>query len=56
MSRAVQTVPIAIFNNTQYGIDPTVAAASTVLIAASALVMVLLDRAVGLRVAYTVRS
>jgi len=34
----------------------TVAAASTVLIAASALVMVLLDRAVGLRVAYTARS
>jgi putative spermidine/putrescine transport system permease protein len=54
--RAIQTVPIAIFNNTQYGIDPTVAAASTVLIAGSALVMVLLDRAVGLRVAYTVRN
>src|SRR5437763_1550406 len=39
--RTVHTIPIAIFNNTQYGIDPTVAAASTVLIGASAVLIVL---------------
>jgi putative spermidine/putrescine transport system permease protein len=53
--RTIQTIPLAIFNNTQYGMDPTVAAASTVLITVSAVVIVLLEKAVGLKTAYAVR-
>jgi putative spermidine/putrescine transport system permease protein len=54
--RTIETIPLVIFNNTQYGMDPTVAAASTVLIAVSAVVIVLLERVVGLRTAYAVRG
>ena len=53
--RRIETIPLVIFNNTQYGIDPTVAAASTLLIAVSAVVIVLLERMVGLKTAYAVR-
>ncbi len=53
--RTIETIPLVIFNNTQYGMDPTVAAASTVLIAVSAVVIVLLERIVGLRTTYAVR-
>ena len=53
--RSVETIPLAIFNNTQYGIDPTVAAASTVLIAISGIVILLLEKFVGLKTAYAVR-
>src|SRR5215207_3051573 len=35
--RVINTVPLAIFNATEYGMDPTIAAASTVLIALSGL-------------------
>jgi ABC-type spermidine/putrescine transport system permease subunit II len=54
--RSIHTIPLEIFNNTQYGMDPTVAAASTVLIAVSALVIVLLEKIVGLKAAYAVRT
>ena len=54
--RSIHTIPLEIFNNTQYGMDPTVAAASTVLIAVSALVIVLLEKMVGLKTAYAVRA
>lgn len=50
--RSVVTLPLQIFNSIEYGLDPTVAAASTVLIAITALVIVLLERFVGLSVAY----
>jgi putative spermidine/putrescine transport system permease protein len=53
--RRVETIPLVIFNNTQYGMDPTVAAASTVLIAISSAVIILLEKAVGLKTAYAVR-
>jgi putative spermidine/putrescine transport system permease protein len=53
--RRIETIPLVIFHNTQYGMDPTVAAASTVLIALSAVVIVLLERLVGLKTAYAVR-
>jgi putative spermidine/putrescine transport system permease protein len=53
--RSIHTIPLEIFNNTQYGMDPTVAAASTVLIAASAVVIILLEKLVGLKTAYAVR-
>jgi len=53
--RSIETIPLVIFHNTQYGMDPTVAAASTVLIAISAVVIVLLERMVGLKTAYAVR-
>ena len=53
--RTIETIPLVIFQNTQYGMDPTVAAASTVLIAVSAVVIVLLERMVGLKTAYAVR-
>ncbi len=53
--RSVETIPLAIFNNTQYGMDPTVAAASTVLIAISGVVILLLEKFVGLKTAYAVR-
>jgi len=53
--RRIETIPLVIFQNTQYGLDPTVAAASTVLIAVSAVVIVLLEKAVGLKAAYAVR-
>lgn len=52
--RTIETIPLVIFNNTQYGMDPTVAAASTVLIAVSAVVIVLLEKLVGLKTAYAV--
>ena len=54
--RSIHTIPLEIFDNTQYGMDPTVAAASTVLIAVSALVIVLLEKMVGLKTAYAVRA
>ena len=54
--RSIHTIPLEIFSNTQYGMDPTVAAASTVLIAVSALVIVLLEKIVGLKAAYAVRT
>ena len=53
--RSIETIPLVIFHNTQYGMDPTVAAASTMLIAVSAVVIVLLERMVGLKTAYIVR-
>ena len=53
--RSVETIPLAIFNNTQYGMDPTVAAASTVLIVISGAVIILLEKLVGLKTAYAVR-
>ena len=52
--RRIETIPLVIFNNTQYGMDPTVAAASTVLVAISAVVIVLLEKLVGLKTAYAV--
>jgi putative spermidine/putrescine transport system permease protein len=54
--RAVKTVPLAIFNATEYGMDPTIAAASTALIVLSGIIIVLLDRAVGLKTAYSIRQ
>jgi putative spermidine/putrescine transport system permease protein len=53
--RSVETIPLVIFNNTQYGMDPTVAAASTVLIAISGVVIILLEMLVGLKTPYAVR-
>lgn len=52
-AREVKTIPIQIFDQTEYGLDPTVAAASTVLIVVSALVILLLNRTIGLRRAYS---
>lgn len=53
--RSVRTIPIAIFAATEYGMDPKVAAASTVLIVISGIVIVLLEKSVGLTRAYAVR-
>lgn len=48
----VSTLPLEIFNRIQFGIDPTVAAASTVLLVTSLAMMMLLERMVGLNIAY----
>jgi putative spermidine/putrescine transport system permease protein len=53
--RVVSTVPLEIYSATEYELNPTVAAASAVLIGISALVVVLLEKLVGLNVAYPVR-
>jgi putative spermidine/putrescine transport system permease protein len=53
--RTIETIPLVVFNNTQYGMDPTVAAASTMLIGVSAVIIVLLEKMVGLKTAYAVR-
>jgi putative spermidine/putrescine transport system permease protein len=54
--RVINTVPLAIFNATEYGMDPTIAAASTVLIALSGVTIIILDRMVGLKTAYSIRK
>jgi putative spermidine/putrescine transport system permease protein len=53
--RVVSTIPLEIYSATEYELNPTVAAASTVLIGVSALAIVLLEKLVGLNVAYPVR-
>jgi len=48
--RTVITLPLQIFNSIEYGLTPTVAAASTALIAITIVVVVALQRLVGLNV------
>ena len=49
--RTIATFPLQIFNAIEYGLDPTVTAAATVMLGLSAIAIVLLERAVGLRIA-----
>ncbi len=52
--RRINTLPLEIFNETEFGITPLAAAAATILIAASTVAVVLLNRWIGLRKAYAI--
>lgn len=50
--RSVITFPLQIFNAIEYGLDPTVTAAATVMLALSALAIVAIERTVGLNLTH----
>lgn len=52
--RSIRTVPLEIYNATEYGLTPMVAAASTILIALSIAAVFILSKVVGLGRAYQV--
>ena len=50
--RTVITFPLQIFNAIEYGLDPTVTAAATVMLGMSAIAIILIERAVGLNLTH----
>ncbi|MEP7456355.1 ABC transporter permease [Phyllobacterium sp. SB3] len=53
--RQIKTVPIQIFDQTEYGLSPMVAAASSILIVVSTLVILFLIKTIGLDNAYSLK-
>lgn len=53
--RQIKTVPIQIFDQTEYGLSPVVAAASSILIVVSTLVILVLIKTIGLNKAYSLK-
>ncbi|MCO5089830.1 ABC transporter permease [Bosea sp. (in: a-proteobacteria)] len=53
--RNAGTIPLEIYNATEYGLTPIVAAVSTLLIAVSSIAIIVLDKSIGLNAAYSVR-
>lgn len=53
--RLIKTVPIQIFDQTEYGLTPVVAAASSVLIVFSTVVILVLAKTIGLNKAYSLK-